>query len=68
MDEDQIKEFENFILQIPGIYCNPILAKFNTYKRVIKPEPKKTEFFSDSGQKLGETQEESNLEKQEPES
>jgi hypothetical protein len=37
LDEKQIAEFEAFVLEIPGKFCNPILAKFHTYKRRVLP-------------------------------
>lgn len=39
LDEKQIEEFEAFILEIPGKFSNPILAKFSTYKRRVLPQP-----------------------------
>lgn len=36
LDENQIQEFQEFILEIPGKFANPILAKLHTYKRVVK--------------------------------
>lgn len=38
LDEKQIEEFEAFVLEIPGKFSNPILAKFSTYKRRVLPQ------------------------------
>lgn len=66
LNPEQIQELEEFILEIPGKFANPILAKLHSYKRTIKAD--KSGHFSDTGQKLAETPEDSTIEKQEPES
>ena len=38
LDEAQIEEFEAFVLEIPGKFSNPILAKFSNYKRRVLPQ------------------------------
>jgi hypothetical protein len=47
LDEAQIRDFESFILEIPGKFSNPILAKFSSFKRLIKEELPQSEQATD---------------------